>query len=376
MHSGGRVRCDWRLARPRTEEEPGVALGAGRAAQLRRAHELRASKEEQPEGRGRTGLERRPNTTSAASVGGPWRQQAATVAAASVEEVEQELERRAAEARERLEERERKNWEEWATRWALKYGFRKPPALLVGSKGSRASRRAAAARGSEGSCKLAGGRAPQDMGEWESNIGLEMSVVAEQEAGARVEGVGLSAGGGIVLTEAQARVRVQVAVREWLARRHLARELTRWEAGWEEPGWLRASAQELERMQRVEAAAVETQALAAAEAAAEAEAAHFVAAEATASLEAEAVAVAKAARGVAARAASVVAAEERAGAEAKATAEAEAKAVAEAEAKAAAAKAVAETAEAAKAEARAARAEAKAKAKAAKRAARAAESRE
>ena len=182
------------------------------------------------------------------------------------------------------------------TRWAHKYGFCNPPVLLAGARGPLASRRAAPARGSEGGSKLAGGRPPQDMGDWETNIGLELNIIGEQEAGTRVEGVGRSADGRRALTEAQARARVQVAVREWLAGRHLARELARWEAEWEEPGWLRASVRELERMQRVEAAAVETQALAAAEAAAEAEAAYLVAAEAKASLEVEAVAVAKAAR--------------------------------------------------------------------------------
>ena len=363
-HGVGRVRCDWRVARPKTEEEKG-ASGVGRAEPLKRAY-VRASKGEQPDGHDRAEPERRASWTFVAPVDGPWRREAATVTAASAEEVEQELERRAAEARERLQERERKNREEWATRWAHKYGFCNPPVLLAGARGPLASRRAAPARGSEGGSKLAGGRPPQDMGDWETNIGLELNIIGEQEAGTRVEGVGRSADGRRALTEAQARARVQVAVREWLAGRHLARELARWEAEWEEPGWLRASVRELERMQRVEAAAVETQALAAAEAAAEAEAAYLVAAEAKASLEVEAVAVAKAARGVvAARAACVVAAEEGAGAEAKARAEAEAKAVAEAEA-----------AEAAKAEARAARAEAKAKVKAVKRAARAAEARE
>ena len=85
-HGVGRVRCDWRVARPKTEEEKG-ASGVGRTEPLKRAY-VRASKGEQPDGHDRAEPERRAGWTIVAPVDGPWRREAATVTAASAEEVE------------------------------------------------------------------------------------------------------------------------------------------------------------------------------------------------------------------------------------------------------------------------------------------------
>ena len=56
IHGVGRGRCDWRVARPKTEEEKG-ASGVGRAEPLKRAY-VRASKGEQPDGHDRATIGR------------------------------------------------------------------------------------------------------------------------------------------------------------------------------------------------------------------------------------------------------------------------------------------------------------------------------
>ena len=282
--------------------------------------------------------EGRTGSTWVTRATGGVRQPAAALIATSPEALRLLLERRRQEARARLLVREQaRRWELWR-RWAWCRGSCGAAVLQAGGRGMMARRRARAERvgAGEGWLFVAGwrdGLVPlgADMADMETNMAdMETNiseVVAEVQPGHGARSMGASG----VISEVQAAGTLQAAARALLAQRRVAAEMARVRAELDEPGWLRASALELEKLLQAEAAGA-----GAAPTVAEAAATEAAAAAAAAAGKARRRAETRAGRKRAARAAEAVATQARAEAAAEARLAAEAEAEAEATGRAAA----------------------------------------
>ena len=291
---------------------------------------------------------------------GGVRQPAAALIATSPEALRLLLERRRQEARARLLVREQaRRWELWR-RWAWCRGSCGAAVLQAGGRGMMARRRARAERvgAGEGWLVVAGwrhGLVPLGAdivdicAELETNAQGGGTSSCEVEAGVQPGHGARSTGAAGVISEVQAAGTLQAAARAWLVQRRVAAEMARVRAELDEPGWLRASALELEKLLQAEAAGA-----GAAPTGAEAAATEAAAAAASASGKARRRAETRAGRKRAARAARTARAGEVVATQARAEAAAEERLAAEAEAEAeATARAAAGAVAAAEAEAEA-----------------------